>query len=243
MASNDVTKEDLQALSKQSEAVQRAAAALSASMARARRIRLVIVLAGVALIAVVCFKTYSMGMEVQSPEYLNALVASGQRHLAENSDRYRGEMGKLVEHTRPAVTQAFTEQAKKDLPEFLKKTEKEKDTLAADLQKDFSNRLNTHYERLLAQEENTLKQEFPAIKDDATHERMVKNLDKAVQKLVQKYHVEEFRRKIDELVYNWDHFPEADLPGPGEPSLDDEFLTTLLQVLAVALGTSGLSGR
>jgi hypothetical protein len=233
----------MQALGQQSEAVQRAAAALSASMARARTVRLVIVLAGVALIAVVCVKFYSLGIEIQSPEYLNALVASGQKRLAENSDRYRGEVDKLVEHASPAVSKAFTEQAKKDLPEFLKKMEKEKDTLAADLQEDFSNRLNTHYERLLAQQENTLKQEFPAIKDDATHERMVKNLDKAVQKLVKKYHVEEFRRKVDELVFTWDHFPEANRPGAGEPSLEDQLITTLLQVLAVSLGSSGFPGR
>jgi hypothetical protein len=244
MVPNDnEAKEDWEALGQQSEAVQRAAAALSAAMGRARAARLLIILTGMALVLVVCFKTYSLGMQVQSPEYLNALMVSGQKRLAENSDRYRGELDKLVDYAGPAVSKAFAEQAKKDLPAFLKKADKEKDALAADLQKEFGNRLTTHYQHLLAEQENTLKEEFPTIKEEATRQRMVKNLDKAVQKLLQKYYIEELHRKIDGLVYTWDHFPEADLPGPGEPPLPDQLIANLYQLLALSLASGVVPGR
>src|SRR5437899_6448166 len=79
MALNDGMKEDLQAISQQSEAVQRAAAALSAATARARGVRLGVVVAAVLLIGVVCVLFYGLGMSVQSPDYLDRLTKAGQK--------------------------------------------------------------------------------------------------------------------------------------------------------------------
>ena len=240
MGSNDVTtKEDLQAISQQSEAVQRAAAALSAATARSRGIRLCLMVAAVLLIAVICVEFYRLGMSVQSPDYLDRLTKAGQKRVAERSDRFTQEFERLVDHTREPLTQAFSEQVRKDMPEFMKKVEKEKDTLANNLQEEFTKKVNSHYETLLKQQEETLKKEFPTIQDPAAHERMIKNIDKAVQKLVQKFYVDDFRRQIDELVYGWDHFPEAPMPKSGEQSLTDQFIPTLLQYAALRLSTSG----
>src|SRR6266436_5012764 len=56
MASFDASKEEMQALSRQSEAAQRASAALTSALNRARGVRLCLVVAAVLLIAVICFK-------------------------------------------------------------------------------------------------------------------------------------------------------------------------------------------
>jgi hypothetical protein len=242
MGSNDITtKEDMQALSQQSEAVQRAAAALSAATARARGVRLCLVVATVLLIAVICVKFYGLGMAVQSPEYLDGVTTLGQKRLAERSDKYAQEFQKLVDHASQPLTDAFSNQLKQDMPEFIKKADKEKETLASNLQDQFTTKVNGHYEKLVAQQEETLKQEFPTIKDPAAHERMVKNIDKAVQKLVKKYSVDDFRRQIDEIIHTWDHFPEVPRPKSGEPTLMDEFIPTLLQYVALRLSTSGFA--
>jgi hypothetical protein len=241
MASFDASKDEMQALSQQSEAVQRASAALSAAAARARGVRLCLVLTAVVLIGYICFIFYGMGMEIQSPQYLDGLAKASQKRLAANSDKYAAQFQRLVDKASPALTKAFTEQVKKDMPEFIKKAEKEKDTLAANLQEDFSKKVNTHYEKLLAQQESTLKEAFPEIKDPATHERMVKNFDKAMQRIVKKFYVDDFRHQIDEIVSTWDHFPEATAPKPGEPTLMDQFIPSLLQYLALKISTSGLT--
>src|SRR5437762_9759886 len=124
MGSNDVTtKEDLQAISQKSEAVQRAVAALSAATARARGVRLGVVVAAVLLIGVVCVLFYGLGMSVQSPDYLDRLTKAGQKRVAERSDRFTQEFERLVDHTREPLTQAFSEQVRKDMPEFMKKVE------------------------------------------------------------------------------------------------------------------------
>ena len=239
MALNDGMKEDLQAISQQSEAVQRAATALSAATARSRGIRLCLMVAAVLLIAVICVEFYRLGMSVQSPEYLDALTKAAQKRVADRSDKFTQEFERLVDHTREPLTQAFSEQVRKDTPEFMKKVEKEKDTLANNLQEEFTKKVNSHYETLLKQQEETLKKEFPTIQDPAAHERMIKNIDKAVQKLVQKFYVDDFRRQIDELVNGWDHFPEAPMPKSGEQSLTDQFIPTLLQYATLRLSTSG----
>ena len=147
----------------------------------------------------------------------------------------------LVKNAGPPLQEAFTEQAKKDLPEFMKKMEKEKDTLAANLEKEFSDKINAHYEKLTAQQESTLKEVFPGIKDQKTQELMLKNIDKAMQRLVKKYHVDELRKEIDDIVATWDHFPEANAPKAGEPSLEEQLIQNLLQVLALKLSSGGLT--
>jgi hypothetical protein len=238
---SDGMKEEMQALSQQSEAVQRAAAALSAATARSRGVRLGLMVAAVLLIAVICVEFYRLGMYVQSPSYQDALLKAGQKSVADRSDKFTREFERLVEHTREPLTKAFSEQVRKDMPEFMKKAEKEKDTLAANLQEEFTKKVNSHYETLLKQQEDTLKKEFPSIQDPTTHERMIKNIDKAVQRLVKKFYVDDFRRQIDELIAGWDNFPEAKLPKPGEPSLTDQFIPALLQYAALRFSMSGLT--
>lgn len=240
MASFDSSKDEMQALSQQSEAVQRASEALSSALNRARGIRLCLGLAAVLLIAFVCIMFYRLGMEVQSSEYQNALLSTGQKRLAVKSDQYSKQFEMLVEKTSPALTKAFTEQINKDMPEFQKQLEKEKDVLAANLQEEFNTRVNGYYEKLRTRQEEMLKEEFPSIKDPAIRERMVKNIDKAVQNLVKRYFVDDFRRQIEEMQYTWDHFPEAERPKAGEPPLMDQFISTLLQYLATQLTRSGI---
>jgi hypothetical protein len=237
---NDGMKEEMQAISQQSEAVQRAAAALSAATARSRGIRLCLLVTAVLLIGYWCFQFYTLGMEVQSPQYVDGLAKASQKRVAERSEKFTQEFDKLVEHTREPLTKAFSEQVKKDMPEFMKKAEKEKDTLASNLQEQFTKKVNAHYETLLKQQEETLKKEFPSVQDPAAHERMIKNIDKAVQRLVKKFYVDDFRRQIDELVAGWDHFPEASLPKSGEPTLTDQFIPTLLQYMVLRLSMGGI---
>jgi hypothetical protein len=237
---NDGMKEEMQALSQQSEAVQRAAASLSAATARSRGIRLCLLVTAVLLIGYWCFKFYTLGMEVQSPQYLDSLTKAGQKRVAERSDKFTQEFERLVDHTREPLTKAFSEQVKKDMPEFMKNAEKEKDTLSANLQEQFTKKVNAHYETLLKQQEDTLKKEFPSVQDPAAHERMIKNIDKAVQRLVKKFYVDDLRRQMDELIAGWDHFPEASMPKPGEQSLTDQFIPKLLQYLAMRISLSGL---
>jgi hypothetical protein len=240
MASFDASKEEMQALSRQSEAVQRASATLTSALNRARGVRLCLVVAAVLLIAVICVKFYALGMEVQSPAYQSALLTTGQKRLAEKSGQYSKQVEILINKTSPALTKAFTEQINKDMPEFQKQLEKEKDVLAANLQEEFNKRVNAYYEKLQTQQEAMLKEEFPSVKDPATHEKMVKNIDKAVQNLVKRYFVDDFRLQVEEMQSTWDHFPEADRPKAGEPSLMDQFIQTLLQYLATQLTKGGI---
>jgi hypothetical protein len=239
MASFDSSKDDGQGLSRQVEAVQKASADLSAAMARSRGCRLCLFLAAVLLIAYICWQFYSLGMSVQSTEYQNALVSTAQKRLAAKSDQYSKHLEMLVEKTKDPVYKAFEAQIKKDVPTFMKEMEKEKDTLAANVEKEFTERVNKYYEGLSKDQEKALEKEFPSIKDPATRERMVNNVDKAVQNLVKRYYVEDFRRQIEEMQATWESFPEASPPKAGDPPLMHEFITTLLQYLAIQLSRGG----
>ncbi len=233
MASFDASKDEIQA-------VERATKELESAMARARGIRLCLGLAAVLLIALICFKFYGLGMDLQSPEYQNALLSTGQKRLAAKSDQYSKHLDLLIDKTQEPLFKAFKEQINKDAPVFMKEMEKEKDKLTANLEEKFTERINTYYEGLAKQEQEALEKEFPSIKDPATRDRMVKNVDKAVQGLIKKYYVEDLRKQIQEMQDTWNTFPAAATPKAGEPKLMDQFITTLLQYLAIKLSQSGL---
>jgi hypothetical protein len=241
MAQTDITaKEDLQALSQQTDAIDRATADLKAATARGRSMRLALLVATVLLVGVVVVSFYRLGTRIQDPRYTSAVLELTRKRVNANSDKYRAQFDRLVDNAGPPLREAFNEQAKKDLPEFMKKLEKEKDTLAANLEEKFSKKINDHYEKLTAQQEKTLKEVFPGVNDPKTQELMLKNIDQAMQKLVKKYHVDEMRKHIDDIVATWDHFPEAASPKAGELSLEDQLIQKLLQVLSLKLSGGGL---
>src|SRR5438094_502776 len=107
MAQTDMTtKEDLQALSQQIEAIDRAAADLKAATARGRSIRLALLVVAVLLVGVVVVSFYRLGMYVQDPRYGKAVVELGQKRLADNSDKYRAQFERLVENAGPPLREA-----------------------------------------------------------------------------------------------------------------------------------------
>src|SRR5712692_9749749 len=122
MAQTDfTTKEDLQALSQQTDEIDRATADLKAATARGRSIRLALLVATVLLVGVVVVSFWRLGMSVQDPRYGNALLELGQKRFADKSKDYSAQLQRLIDNVKEPLRDAFNEQAKKELPEFMKK--------------------------------------------------------------------------------------------------------------------------
>lgn len=216
----------------QIEALIRDCAALTEALAKARRVRQMVFFAVVVFVGAACVMFYNLGTRLGGDEYKTDLLKEAQGRLANNSEQYMREVQTLVDRSTPVLTAAFSAQVKKDLPKFLKAVETERDQLAKDLQVEMTQQIEGRYAKVLGGHRAVLEAEFPMVKDPVLYGRMMENLDAAMDRLVKKYYVDEMNGQLTALYDSWDHYPPADLPGPGAPSLEDEFIGVLLELLS-----------
>jgi hypothetical protein len=218
------------ALSQQIDAVSREAAALSDAFTRARRIRQLLALAVLVLIVVVCAVFYNMGRRLMSQENLNTLADQARERFEKNREKYLDHVQLLVKNSGPVLSEAFQEQAKKDMPAIMNAVEKERQPLMDSLQKQLEKKLEDHYKNVVEKYRSMIEQEFPSIKDPKQHERMVENLRVAIDKLVKKYYVDEMHDLLVQIFDELEKFPAADKPKKGDVALEDQFKATFLQL-------------
>jgi hypothetical protein len=230
MSSGGSQHVDTGALSQQIDAVSREATALADAFARARRTRQLLALVVLVLVVVICLVFYNLGRKLMSQENINALTQKAQERLNKNRDKYMDQVTTLVKSAGPALGDAFTAQAKKDMPAILDAVEKERQPLMDNLQKQLEKKLQAHYDHVLASYRSMLEQEFPAIKDSKQHDRMMANLKVAIDKLIQKYYVKEMNDQLVKLFDELDRFPSAEKPKKGDLPLEDQFTANLWQL-------------
>lgn len=230
-------------LARHVEAVQRETQALAAAQASARVVRLALLVTLTAFVLVVCLAFYRLGSRVTGKEHLDAVTREAQERLARNPDLYMRHVNQLVDDTSPAIKDAVVAQAKKDLPEYLRTAEKERDQLAQNLQEQLMKKFDQRYEKLLAGHGERLQKEFPEARDPALQERMLVNLRRAADRLAKKYYADELQHQMESLYAGWDNFPAAPAPARGEPRLEDQVIASLQELATRKLAYPDPSAR
>jgi hypothetical protein len=238
MSTDSSQTADSHAMTKQVEAVCQEFTGLQQALARARVYRLALLLVAVVLVGAIVWVFYGFGKQFTEKAFADRLAAVAQERLEKNSVLYTRELHALVDGTGPKVADAFTEQVKKDMPKYFEGMEKERDQLAAALVDQLGRRVENHYAELLVRNEKLIQDEFPAAKDPQRRERLVKNMDRAMQKLVKKYYLDEMEGQFRQLFATWDAFPPAPAPRPGDPSTEDQLIPELLDLLKYNLSHS-----
>jgi multidrug efflux pump subunit AcrB len=219
----------------QVEEAYRETEALSRALARARSIRRTLGLLTLLLIVAIIGVFYYLGSQFMQKEFTDQLLNTAQERLQKNSSQYMHEVQLLYEGVSPAVNDAFMEQFKKDMPKFVDRMDQERETLAKTLTTKLEQKLEDHYQKLLEKQDKTLREEFPTINDSDLHEKMIKNIDLAMQKLIKKYYADEMETQFKQIFASWDQFPPAPAPRPGDPSIEDQFIAELLEMLKFRL--------
>src|ERR1051326_3673283 len=98
------------------------------------------------------------------------------------------------------------------MPKYLDGLEKQRERVAKTLEDNLRDRLDRHYGRLLENQQRNLENEFPQFKDPKQHERMVKNIDLAIQKMVKHYYIDEWEGQFKLLFDTWDSVQPAAVP-------------------------------
>jgi hypothetical protein len=214
----------------QIEAVLHESAQLAAGLRRARRVRLVLFLAIVVFLGGAGWVAYAKASDFASPKNLNRLGEEARASWEQRQDFYMKQAQMLLDKLSPPLSKAFSEQATKDTPKFLKAVEKERQPFLDHLQDEFSKRLNKRLTSMQPRYINLLKEEFPTLKDAKRQAQMAENVTAAVEKLVKKYYVDQLRDEVLMLYNAWDTFPPAAAAARGEASLEEQFVEALLKL-------------
>ncbi len=209
--------------------------ALQAARGRARMMTWLVLLGLLLLLGLISLGLYGLYNRFRSAEYQAALTSEAQRVLNEQSQTYMAEVEKLVQASSPVITQAFYTQAKKDLPSYLQAVQTERDALINNMKSQLEKRFETLTQETLVRFQGVLQEEFPEVKDEVLRDRLTANLTLAFEKLVRTYYVDEMNTQLLALYDAWDRFPQAELPEPGDLTLQDQFTGQLLQLLKLKM--------
>jgi hypothetical protein len=225
-------------LKKQLDGLSQEVSALAATQKRARHVRLALGLLAFALCIAIVVSFYQLANGMVQPDNIEKLRKAAENRLQKRSDDYMRQVQTLVDKSSPVISEAFSKQVKKDLPKYLQIMEVERDQFADELQKDLAKKMTKKYEQEIAKHQALLQKEFPQINNAAQHEKMVKNLQLAVEKNIQKTYVGELHAEMDRLYATWDQFPAAPPAGRKDVPLEDQLVGNLLKLLQIKLSNT-----
>jgi hypothetical protein len=225
----------------QLDALAQEVARLGAAHAHARHVRMILTVVTFVLCLAIIISFYQLGNRVMGDDNLERLRAVAEKRIEKRSGDYMRQVQLLVDRTSPVIGDAFTRQVKKDMPAYLKMVEHERGQFADEVQATLSAKLKQRYEHALQKHEGILKKEFPQINDPVQHERMMTNLQLALDRALEKHCVTDLKVQFESLYATWDQFPAAPRPRPNDPPLEDQFVGNLLKLLQIKLSNSDQS--
>lgn len=229
---------ELEQLTARLDELQRRTEGLTSALERSRSTRRMIMLAFLVFVIVALMGFYSLANRIQSAEYQNRLLAELQKSVAENQDSFEREATKLVQGVAPVVQTAFTEQAAKDMPLFMQVLDDERNALIDNLTDQMTEKIEGHHHELLRRHDKLFQEEFPAVQNSEVRERMVGNACLAMDRLVKKYYVDEFKKELLAMETSWEDFPLAEMPAKGDPSLEEQLKGSLMDLFAITVSRS-----
>ena len=222
---------ELAQLAPRLDELQRRSEALNAALEGAKKTRTMIMLAFLVFVIVAGWGFVSLANSIRSDAYKNRLLAELQKSVETNQDTFSKEAAKLVAGISPVVTAALQDQAANDMPLFMQVIDKQRDVLMTSLPERMSTKVETHHHALLRKHEKLLQEEFPTVQNPEVRERMMVNTVAALDRLVKKYYVDEFKKEFQAMSETWNDFPRADTPGADDPSLDKQLVGELLELV------------
>jgi hypothetical protein len=216
-----------EALLKKVEAMEQEVEGLTAAIHRARTMRLLLLLAAVAFVAVAAWTFWGLAAKFSSKENLNLLAEKARQRVTGNSDQYKRQMQALVETCLPVLREAATKKLKADLPKYTALLEQERDKFVEEMETKLTDKITKQQQGMADRFKGIVQKEFPEVDSPEAINRFNDNIDLIIKGLVRKYYAEEMRRRLEGIFATWEQFPPAQKPGKGEPGLEMELVGRL----------------
>ncbi len=208
-------------------------AAIQAAEVLGRRIRRLLYVGVLVFLVGFGWLYYQKGKSFISDANIEKLSTLTQDRLTQKNTqaRIRNEIQILLDKVQKPVTDAFTDQAKKDSPKFAKSMNEQGDRLLQNLPVQIEKQVNRHYYALLTKHVAVFAKEFPELTNAKDKEEMIESVAEAVTGLSKKYYAEQMQKESEELLSHWRNFPVAARAGPGDPKLEDKLMDELLEFM------------
>ncbi len=201
------------------------------------RVRLVQFLIALGLVGLVIYLGLALSHQVnrvRSEIYLSELRGRAQERLADRSDAYLNEIEALVGVTSPALTEAFYDQAKADLPRYMAAIGDQREALIESLRIELAETFRQSNEVLRERYRQILEEQFPDVTLESRG-RLLDNLETAMNRLAERYYLEAMEAEIHGLYDHWDAFPADFIIVDRKISLGNQLVAELLDLLQIKL--------
>jgi hypothetical protein len=215
------------------EALERELTSFKRASSRGRVVRLVLLLAVIALIGGTIWAFYKLGRDITSEKNLNLLADRAKARLDQSADPARKQLQLLVDNCRPVLTEAFNQRAETDLPRYTEAFNAERDVLVANLQTRLKDKITSHYQQSEKKYQAILQEEFPELKDPDLVIKTYAALQQILEKFVEKFYSEQLQQEFDRFSANWERLPLAPIPAEGEPTLEQQLIAELLRLASL----------
>lgn len=183
---------------------------------------------------------YIYGRFIYKPEptaeQMEPYAAEVRQRLEEHADVIGEEAGKLAGEIAPPVADAVYARAQKDYPKYIHALETQGSEFLDNIEKILVAKVKAKYRDYLLAHRDVIKEEFPAHANDKNVDLVLEDFQQTMDRIVERYYLDELRREADRTVALWDEFAPLDEPEANEPSLQEQFVDYLADwsVLAVA---------
>jgi hypothetical protein len=156
------------------------------------------------------------------PEMYQPYLAEARERLSEHADEITAEAQELAQELAPIVEQAVLRQLRKDSSIYIRVLERQGDQYLADAEQLMVQKLKAHYRDYLRAHREVIQEEFPEHASDANVEAVLNDFEDVFHQIVQRYYLGEFRTQTQRTIALWQEFEPAPLPGPRDPSLEEQ---------------------
>ncbi len=203
----------------------------------------VLLLVGYAALAIWAVSFFRHGAREKGDE----VVAAVKQRLLQDVGPLAEEMNNAPDNVLPPVATALFEQIEEDLPTLAQTVEQQGKEVADHLEETIRKDLEARYRAAEGKYRQILHEEFPEITDAKVLERMTAQIEGAFAKLIRRYHLKEYRERVERTSKLWQEIPPAPLPPGGTRALGKQLESEVRQwvrmkLVAEALGPFGKEG-
>jgi hypothetical protein len=164
----------------------------------------------------------SSGTPTPDSQTMDQYMEIARERLAEHSDVVEQELMTLASDAVPPISDAVYEQARRDFPKYVAVLEKEGDVFLKNVEQIFLRQVQDQYRNYLATHRNVLRQEFPEHASEENVDRVMKEFQQTLNRIIERYYVDEFRSEAERTRTLWVAIEPLPFPGPNEPSLEEQ---------------------
>jgi hypothetical protein len=203
----------------------------------------VLLLVGYAALAIWAVYFFRHGAKDKGDQVLAAVKQRLMQEIGPLADEFNTAPGGVIP---PAATALF-EQVEEDLPTLTQTVEQQGKEVADHLEETIRKDLEARYRAARGKYRDILHEEFPEITDEAALDRMTGQFEEAFGKLIRRYHLKEYRERVDQTSKLWKAIPPAPLPPGGTKALGKQLENEVrqwvrLKLVSEVLGSFGKEG-